>query len=173
MPYAESRERFAETLDIIRRAWTEDTFSYDGKYFRYHETCVVPKPYQKPHPPIRVAATSADTFPPLERKALTCSPRSHRDARGSSRPTWRSTGRRSLGGRAGKGSVFFRVPVYVADTFDRAVEDCRESILAFYRQLGEELERSARDAGRAPSSSAMCAAAAAARRPSTRCCEKR
>ena len=34
----------------------------------------------------------------------------------------------------------------MANTFDRAVEDCRESILAFYRQLGEELERSAQDA---------------------------
>jgi hypothetical protein len=50
-------------------------------------------------------------------------------------------------GHAGKGGVYLRVPVYVADTFDRAVEDCRESILAFYRQLGEQMERSAQDAG--------------------------
>src|SRR6476646_1202217 len=57
VPYAESRERFAETLEIVRRAWTEDTFSYDGAHFQYHDVCVVPKPYQKPHPPIRVAAT--------------------------------------------------------------------------------------------------------------------
>src|SRR6059058_2460308 len=55
VPYAESRERFAETLEIVRRAWTEDTFSYEGEHFQFHDTCVVPKPYQRPHPPIRVA----------------------------------------------------------------------------------------------------------------------
>src|SRR5213592_4899170 len=61
VPYAESRERFAETLEIVRRAWTSETFSYDGEHFHFHDTCVTPKPYQKPHPPIRVAATSPDT----------------------------------------------------------------------------------------------------------------
>ena len=70
MPYAESRERFAETLEIVRRAWTEDTFSYDGAHFQYHDVGVVPKPYQKPHPPIRVAATSADTFPAIGAQGL-------------------------------------------------------------------------------------------------------
>ena len=63
VPYAESRERFAETLDVIRRGWTEDTFSYSGTYYHFDDASVVPKPYQKPHPPIRIAATSADTFP--------------------------------------------------------------------------------------------------------------
>src|SRR5690349_12865031 len=65
VPYAESRERFAETLEIVKRAWTSETFSFEGKYFQYHNVCVVPKPYQQPHPPIRVAATSPDTFPAL------------------------------------------------------------------------------------------------------------
>ena len=32
VPYAESRDRFAETLDIVKRAWTEPRFSYRGKY---------------------------------------------------------------------------------------------------------------------------------------------
>src|SRR5439155_13777320 len=31
VPYGESRERFAETLEILKRAWTEDPFSYSGK----------------------------------------------------------------------------------------------------------------------------------------------
>src|SRR5437868_8288167 len=65
VPYAESRQRFAETLEVVRRAWTEDTFSYDGDFFHFHDTTVVPKPYQQPHPPIRVAATSPDTFPTI------------------------------------------------------------------------------------------------------------
>jgi alkanesulfonate monooxygenase SsuD/methylene tetrahydromethanopterin reductase-like flavin-dependent oxidoreductase (luciferase family) len=36
VPYAESQERFAETLDIIKRAWTEDSFSYDGRFYSFH-----------------------------------------------------------------------------------------------------------------------------------------
>ena len=32
VPYSESRERFLETLEIVKRAWTQPTFSYEGKY---------------------------------------------------------------------------------------------------------------------------------------------
>ena len=30
--YAESRDRFAEVLEILKRAWTQERFSFDGKY---------------------------------------------------------------------------------------------------------------------------------------------
>ena len=32
VPYSESRERFLETLDIVKKAWTQERFSYEGKY---------------------------------------------------------------------------------------------------------------------------------------------
>src|SRR5436309_2572957 len=51
--YAESRERFAETLDILRQAWTERKFSHEGKYFSFRDVSVTPKPYQKPYPELR------------------------------------------------------------------------------------------------------------------------
>lgn len=57
----ESRERFEESLDVIHKAWTTESFSHSGKYYQIPETSVVPKPLQKPHPPIRVAANSPDT----------------------------------------------------------------------------------------------------------------
>src|SRR5436853_2492609 len=50
VPYEESRERFAETLEIVKRAWTEERFSYQGKYFAYDKVALVPKPRQKPYP---------------------------------------------------------------------------------------------------------------------------
>src|ERR1700736_5652027 len=59
VPYAESRERFAETLEIVKLAWPEERFSYRGKYFSCDKAALVPKPWQKPFPPIRIAATSA------------------------------------------------------------------------------------------------------------------
>ena len=65
VPYSESRERFFETLEILKKAWTEETFSYEGKYHSFNEARAVPRPYQQPHPPIRIAGASEDTFPTL------------------------------------------------------------------------------------------------------------
>src|SRR3954463_16199898 len=62
IPYAESRERFAETLEILKRAWTEDSFSYEGRFYSFRNVHLVPKPYQKPFPELRVAVNSPDTF---------------------------------------------------------------------------------------------------------------
>jgi alkanesulfonate monooxygenase SsuD/methylene tetrahydromethanopterin reductase-like flavin-dependent oxidoreductase (luciferase family) len=52
----ESKARFAENMDILLKAWTEDTFSYDGKFTTVQEITVLPKPVQQPHPPIYVAS---------------------------------------------------------------------------------------------------------------------
>jgi alkanesulfonate monooxygenase SsuD/methylene tetrahydromethanopterin reductase-like flavin-dependent oxidoreductase (luciferase family) len=62
IPQSESRERFLEALDVIRQAWTNERFSHHGRFFQVGEVAVVPKPVQRPHPPIRVAANSPDTF---------------------------------------------------------------------------------------------------------------
>jgi alkanesulfonate monooxygenase SsuD/methylene tetrahydromethanopterin reductase-like flavin-dependent oxidoreductase (luciferase family) len=57
----ESRERFEEALTIITQAWTQETVQFNGKYFQMPVTAVVPKPVQKPHPPLRIAANSPET----------------------------------------------------------------------------------------------------------------
>ncbi len=60
--YGESRERFAEVLEILKRCWSEECFSFEGKFHRFHNITIVPKPFQKPYPPLRIAATSPDTY---------------------------------------------------------------------------------------------------------------
>src|SRR5262245_45046746 len=60
--YGESRERFAETLEIVKRAFTEKTFSHRGKFFAYDNVTLSPRPVQRPWPEIRVAAASPDTY---------------------------------------------------------------------------------------------------------------
>ncbi len=57
----EGRERFQEALEIILKAWTQDVFSHDGRFFKIPPTRVVPKPVQQPYPPLYVAATSPET----------------------------------------------------------------------------------------------------------------
>src|SRR5262245_10138963 len=70
IPQDESRERFEESLDFIVQAWTQPSFSYQGKYFRARDLTVVPKPVQTPHPAVRVAANTPDTFPLAARRRL-------------------------------------------------------------------------------------------------------
>src|SRR3569833_1461052 len=36
VPFGESRDRFAETLEIVKRAWPQPTFSYEGKFHSFH-----------------------------------------------------------------------------------------------------------------------------------------
>jgi natural product biosynthesis luciferase-like monooxygenase protein len=62
VPISENRDRFVEGLEIIRQAWTGDRVSFHGRFHDIEGISVVPKPVQQPHPPIRVAANSEDTF---------------------------------------------------------------------------------------------------------------
>src|SRR5215467_10622316 len=41
--------------------WTTETFSYEGEFWSMPPRTILPKPYQKPHPPLWVAVTSAGT----------------------------------------------------------------------------------------------------------------
>ena len=60
--YGESRQRFTESLDVLLGAWCNDTFSYQGEFYNFKNVRLVPKTYQIPHPPVRVAVESRDTF---------------------------------------------------------------------------------------------------------------
>src|SRR5215471_1901011 len=62
VPVAENRARFDESLEIIRLAWTRERFSYRGRFYQVEEVSVVPRPAQTPHPPIRVAVHTAESF---------------------------------------------------------------------------------------------------------------
>ncbi|HEU4537579.1 MAG TPA: LLM class flavin-dependent oxidoreductase, partial [Polyangiaceae bacterium] len=62
VPLEENVERYAESLDILIKAWTNERFSYEGKHYTVHDLQVVPKPLQRPHPPIYQVGTSAKWF---------------------------------------------------------------------------------------------------------------
>ena len=52
VPLAESRARFEEAYDIITRAWREEVFSYQGRFWSYKDVALWPRPVQQPSPPI-------------------------------------------------------------------------------------------------------------------------
>ena len=51
-------ERLRETIEIIKKLWTENHVCYDGEYFQLKDATLEPKPLQKPHPPIWVGGNS-------------------------------------------------------------------------------------------------------------------
>jgi alkanesulfonate monooxygenase SsuD/methylene tetrahydromethanopterin reductase-like flavin-dependent oxidoreductase (luciferase family) len=54
--------RFREGMDVLHGLFTQDDFSYQGTTWSFEKSTVVPKPLQKPHPPIWVAARSPETI---------------------------------------------------------------------------------------------------------------
>lgn len=60
VPQVESRERFDETVEIVRLAWTHERFSFHGRFFDFDDVRVIPKPLQQPHPPLYQVCVSKD-----------------------------------------------------------------------------------------------------------------
>ena len=58
----EGRNSFQEAVDLILQLWTSDEVTYKGEHFQVDGVRMEPKPQQKPHPPVYVAANSPDTF---------------------------------------------------------------------------------------------------------------
>src|SRR5882724_11532244 len=146
--YDESRERFQESLDVILKAWTREGFSHTGKYFTFDNLTVVPRPYQKPHPPIWVAATTHDTFPMVGRMGFSLVT----GLRGFDVPeaaqhlnAYRAALREA--GHPGDGNVYLRIPVYVAATAAQARSEPEESTMRAYRRLAENMAASVGAAG--------------------------
>ena len=70
VPYEESRARVDENLTIMRGLWTQDPFSYSGRFRQVNAVSAIPKPLQKPYPPLYLACNSAETVPIAARHGL-------------------------------------------------------------------------------------------------------
>jgi len=148
VPYGESRERFAEVLEILRRAWSEERFSFEGAFHKYARVTVVPRPLQQPHPPLRIAATSPDTYPAIGAIGLPIFVAVRLgtiEELGPNIAAYRQAYRAA--GHPGEGKVYLRVPIHVGDTEASARADPEQSIMQFYRTLGQQIEDSATRSG--------------------------
>jgi alkanesulfonate monooxygenase SsuD/methylene tetrahydromethanopterin reductase-like flavin-dependent oxidoreductase (luciferase family) len=142
--YAESRERFREFFDVMKLAWTEERFSYQGHYYTFKDVCLIPKPYQKPHPPLRYASTTKESFAAMGRMGLPIfagaggvTVAELARSVGEYRTPWREAG------HPGDGDVMLRIGIYVAEDQDRAISEPRESTMSFYGRVREGLLQTA------------------------------
>lgn len=129
----ESRERFAEAWELLVRAWSEpDPFDFEGEFFEYDDVFIWPRPYQEPHPPLRMPAASEESI------------RFAAERRVPTSRVFASTAEieetfdryRELAAEAGwtPDDDHFEVAriIYVAETMEQAREEAREHIHELY-----------------------------------------
>jgi alkanesulfonate monooxygenase SsuD/methylene tetrahydromethanopterin reductase-like flavin-dependent oxidoreductase (luciferase family) len=130
--YTESQDRFAESLEIIKKAWTQESASHHGRYHSFENFMLVPRPVQQPHPEIRIAASQHDTYATIGElgyplfsavRATPLSELAHHTA--AYREVWEAAG------HAGKPAAYLQVPIYVAAAREAAFADPREGIMRF------------------------------------------
>ena len=141
--YGESRARYFECLEIILRAWGDEPFSYEGEFYSFHNVNVVPKPYQKPHPPIRVAVESRDTFRMIGSSGYPIFIRHQMSISELQDLLSEYQGTRHAAGFEGDNDVIIQIPTYVAETAERAFEDPQASTMRGRRLVFEHLNEAA------------------------------
>jgi alkanesulfonate monooxygenase SsuD/methylene tetrahydromethanopterin reductase-like flavin-dependent oxidoreductase (luciferase family) len=143
IPYEESRDRFQEALDIILEAWKGETFSYEGKYNHITDATVTPMPYQQPHPKVRLASTTDDSFSRVGRLGfpIFLSMRGM-DVHGlESRLKDYTKSWAEAGHEGTAGDVSVRVPMYIGTSREGAIEEPRESLEAFFARMRVRYEQ--------------------------------
>jgi alkanesulfonate monooxygenase SsuD/methylene tetrahydromethanopterin reductase-like flavin-dependent oxidoreductase (luciferase family) len=145
VPMEESREMYAEGLDIVRRAWTEEKITADGRFWKIPQPVeVLPKPYQKPHPPIYQACISPESFKTAAEQGFglqLASPFTYR----TYREDWIEKLAENIGiyeaecrkrGRDPKGTErMMLLPFFVAESDEKAQAIYRERVEWFYAKV--------------------------------------
>ena len=67
-----TKEMWDEAVHAIPKMWTQERFSWEGKHFSMPERAVLPKPVQKPHPPLWVAVSSPETAVQAAERGIGC-----------------------------------------------------------------------------------------------------
>ena len=144
--YEESRPRFLEALAIITKAWNQEQFSYAGQFNSYENVTVVPKPLQQPHPPITVAVAGEDTFPLIGSMGHSIFVSMNTPKEQLINRLAAYTKSRKEAGLEDPGGISIRVPVYVAETRDKAHSEPEESARHALAYAAQELSQTAASA---------------------------
>ena len=135
-----SREMFRESVEIIQKAWTEDTFNYDGEFYQCEELSVRPKPLQQPHPPMYMASLSPETFELCGRYGfnLLCSPVFGFDVNTGANQIQQY---REALTKHGRNPADYQVAAltmtYVADTTQQALQEFSEGVMWYFRTFAK------------------------------------
>lgn len=133
----QSRERFQEALEIIIKAWTTDSFSYDGKFTKVHNLSVLPKPVQSPHPPIWVAGVSPETIQWCGEKGYPILTASSTWARAQKNHQLFKTAMEEVGRDTSNLELPVTVYTYIADSNQKARDQSEKHIMWHFGKLAQ------------------------------------
>jgi alkanesulfonate monooxygenase SsuD/methylene tetrahydromethanopterin reductase-like flavin-dependent oxidoreductase (luciferase family) len=133
----EARGRFEEALEIMLLAWTGERFSYRGEHFSVPEVAVLPRPLQRPHPPLYLVGVSPETLAFGAARGL---PLLLAGAQPVAEVKRTREAYRELLADAGHEPEDVRLPlnrfVYVAETAEQAIEETRAAVMGFIGRKG-------------------------------------
>jgi luciferase family oxidoreductase group 1 len=131
-----SREQFAEALEIVQTAWSDEPVQHEGRFWRIPEVDVLPKPVQKPGPPVFVAAISPESVVWAAEHGLSFI--ADQFARFERLEEARATFDETIGAR-GEDPTSYRTPVlrqiFVAETTEEARRLAGPALLWYYQRL--------------------------------------
>lgn len=133
----DTRGMWAEAVELIQKLWTsgEEPVEYEGKYLHLPPRKVFPRPVQKPHPPMWMAATSPASYALAGEYGLgvlAFGMAVDKDAMGRRLLEWReamSTTARGVSMKNEQAAVFMMC--FCAPTDAEAVEICEEAFVAY------------------------------------------
>ena len=138
IPIAESKPRYEEALEILLHAWTDERFSYQGRFWQIHNAQVVPRPLQHPHPPLLLGGTSEATsvlagargygllLPPILPFAAL--------------ERWIRVYQESCTQHGHTPHLIYPRPIYLGDDASQVRQECERSLLNFLVYAGQPLE---------------------------------
>ncbi len=132
-----SRDRFLEAYDLIIRAWTEPgPFHFEGKHYNFRYVNPWPRPFQKPHPPIWMPSQgSQETIEfAAERKYPYMQVFSPFEAMKKILDSYKAQAA-DFGYEAGPEQLGWAVPIYVADTDERAWAEAERHLSYLFNKL--------------------------------------
>ena len=131
----ESKARFAEGMEMVRRLLEEENLSMEGQFHRFKNVTSLPRPTQKPRPPFWVAALATpDSFTNAGKAghsimAIPMAGAQMAELIGLYRDAWRSAGHK------GKGRVMLAFHMFCDEDHDRAVAIAREPLNRYLQTL--------------------------------------
>jgi len=136
VPLAESRARFEEAYEIITRAWTEEVFSFEGKFWSYKDAALWPRPVQRPHPPVWIPVTgSKESIEFAAKHNITITPGLRPGGLQEDMIRYYTKCRAAQGGKVTPENFTVGVNAYVADSKAQAVKENAPYFLYFNRTL--------------------------------------
>lgn len=142
VPFKTRATRLEEGLEIMKRLWTEAQVDFAGKMFTLHEVALLPRPVQKPRPPLWLASNLVERG--LRRVALQAdgwitnvpSPETYRQC-------WEKIEGYAVGARRDPGSIkkILYLTVHVGSDGRKARQEGSRFLADYYHKAPGEMEK--------------------------------